>query len=132
MKITVVGLGYVGLSLTLLLSQKNEVIAYDIDDEKINKINRKISPILDKSILEFFKNDKYSFEATSNQKEAFDNSDYYIIATPTDYDQDTNAFNTETVESSIKNIISKTKNDPKIIIKSTIPLLLKIQVKNIF
>ncbi len=122
MKITVVGLGYVGLSLTLLLSQKNEVIAYDIDDEKINKINRKISPILDKSILEFFKNDKYSFEATSNQKEAFDNSDYYIIATPTDYDQDTNAFNTETVESSIKNIISKTKNDPKIIIKSTIPL----------
>jgi len=122
MKITVVGLGYVGLSLTLLLSQKNEVIAYDIDDEKINKINRKISPILDKSILEFFKNDKYSFEATSNQKEAFDNSDYYIIATPTDYDQDTNAFNTETVESSIKNIVSKTKNDPKIIIKSTIPL----------
>ena len=121
MKIAVAGTGYVGLSLATLLSQKNEVVALDVIPEKVEKINKRISPIRDKEIEEFFANKKLDLKATLDYKEAFQGAKYVIISTPTNYDDELNHFDTSTVE----DIIEKVKSlniDTTIIIKSTIPV----------
>ena len=98
MKIAVVGAGYVGLSLSCLLSKHNEVVLYDINKEKVDKINAHVSPIKDKEIQEYLKNKENNLKATTNRQEAFDHSEYIVICTPTDYDEQTNYFDTSSVE----------------------------------
>jgi len=121
MKITVVGIGYVGLSNAILLSQKNEVIAFDINKVKVDQVNNKVSPILDSEIENFFASKELNLKATSNIVEAFSSSELIIIATPTDYDVDSNYFNTDSVETVIKEVI-KINSSASIIIKSTVPV----------
>lgn len=121
MKITVVGTGYVGLANAILLSQNNNVIALDVDEDKVNKINNKKSPIADKEIEDFLSNKKLNLIATTDKKVAYKNPTYTIIATPTDYDTEKNFFNTSTVESVIKEI-SIDCPQTNVIIKSTIPV----------
>lgn len=121
MNITVVGTGYVGLANAILLSQNNEVIALDVNKEKVEKINNKQSPIADKEIEDFLSNKKLNLIATTDKKVAYKNPDYIIIATPTDYDTEKNFFNTSTVESVIKELNSECPQT-NIIIKSTIPV----------
>ena len=121
MKITVVGTGYVGLSLATLLSQFHEVIALDIDQTRIDNINNKILPIEDVDIEEFFKNKKLNLVATKNKELAYKNACFVIVCVPTNYDIETNEFDTSSVESVIKNSIEYNINCP-IIIKSTVPV----------
>ena len=121
MKIAVAGTGYVGLSLATLLSIKNEVYAYDIDKEKIELINKRISPIKDEYIEKYFKEKELNLKATTNYKEAFKDAEYIIISTPTNYDEKANYFDTSNVEDIIKKVISINKN-AIIIIKSTVPV----------
>ncbi len=121
MKIAVAGTGYVGLSLATLLSTKNEVKAYDIVEEKVNKINKRISPIKDKEIETYFKNKKLNLKATTDYREAFKEAQFVIISTPTNYDEVTNYFDTTSVEDIIEKVISINK-DATIVIKSTIPV----------
>tara|TARA_B100000795_G_C22744392_1_gene416707 strand:+ start:82 stop:1254 length:1173 start_codon:yes stop_codon:yes gene_type:complete len=120
MKITVVGTGYVGLSLAVLLSQKHEVCALDIDPVKIDKINNRISPFKDKEIEKFLKERDLSLTATNNTADSYLNSQYVIIATPTNYDSETGSFDTSSVEKTILEILQYNK-DAVIIIKSTVP-----------
>lgn len=121
MKIAVVGTGYVGLSNAVILSQHNEVVSLDVDANRVDLINRRVSPISDLDIEEYLKTKKLNLKATLNNLEAYSNADFVIIATPTDYDEVTNRFNTESVEAVAKDIIII---NPKalIIIKSTIPV----------
>jgi UDPglucose 6-dehydrogenase len=121
MKITVVGLGYVGLSLAVLLSQHNEVLALDVVKEKINKINNKKSPITDKEIQDYLNTKDLNLTAITDKQKAYKDAEYIIIATPTDYDTERNYFDTSSVDSVIKDIL---KINPKatMIIKSTIPV----------
>jgi len=121
MKITIAGIGYVGLSNAILLSQKNEVIAFDVNSEKVDQLNNKISPIIDAEAEDYLLNKKLNLSATVDKRKAFLNSDYVIIATPTNYDEETNYFNTESVESLIVDIKSINPNT-LIIIKSTVPV----------
>lgn len=121
MKITVAGLGYVGLSLAVLLAQHNEVIATDILFDKVDKVNRRQSPIVDNYITEFFKTKKLNLKATLNANEAYSNADFVIIATPTNYDSQKNYFDTSSVEAVIK-LVKKINSNATIIIKSTIPV----------
>lgn len=119
MKIAVAGTGYVGLSIAILLAQHNEVIAVDVIPEKVDKINKKESPIDDKEIVEYLK--KVDLIATLNWEKAYKDADYIIIATPTNYDDYTNQFDTSAVEDVIEKIIS-CNNKATIVIKSTIPV----------
>lgn len=121
MKICVVGTGYVGLSNAVLLAQKHEVWAVDIVPEKVNLINQKKSPIVDKDISEFLTSDALNLRATINLEEAVKNAKLVIIATPTDYDVKTQYFNTSSVDSSIKSV-SSLNPEATIIVKSTVPV----------
>ena len=121
MKIAVAGTGYVGLSLATLLSEKNEVVALDVIPEKVDKINNRISPIKDEYIEEFFKTKKLNLRATLDFREAFQDAEYIIISTPTNYDDVTNYFDTSSVEDIIEKVISMGINTT-MIVKSTIPV----------
>ncbi len=121
MKITVVGTGYVGLSLAILLSQNNDVVALDIIQEKIDLINNKVSPIQDSEIQNFLVNKKLNLRATLNKQQAYQNSDFIVIATPTDYNPETNYFDTSSIENVIQDIITISP-ETTIIIKSTVPV----------
>jgi UDPglucose 6-dehydrogenase len=121
MKVAVVGIGYVGLSLAVLLAQHNEVIALDVAPEKIAMLNNKQSPIADDMIEEFLVNRKLNLTATLDKDQAYADADFVIIATPTDYDAVNNEFNTQSVESVIQDVLSLNPN-ATIIIKSTVPV----------
>ena len=121
MKIAVAGIGYVGLSSAVLFSQRHEVVAFDIDTHRVNQLNNKISPIVDPDIEDYIANKELNLTATLSKEKAFKDSNYVIIATPTNYDIKTNCFNTESVESLIFDIININPN-AVIIIKSTVPV----------
>jgi len=118
-KIVVVGLGYVGLSNALLLAQKNRVTAVDIDTDKVTLINEKKSPLSDQEIDSFLANETLDLKVAIPSDEFFENSDIALISTPTNYDENTNCFNTDSVEETIKNALSKNPNIT-IIIRSTV------------
>ena len=131
MKITIIGAGYVGMSLATLLSNHHEIILFDIDGNKIEQVKNKISPIKDSDIQEHLDKHELNLLATTDIKQAFKNSEIYIICTPTNYDEITNEFDTASIEVTIKNILNLQK-DPLIIIKSTIPLGYTKKIKKVF
>jgi len=121
MNIAVAGIGYVGLSNAVLLSQFHNVIAYDIDKEKVNKVNDRIPPIEDNEIEAFFKQKSLNLKAVSDASLAFNSAEFIIIATPTDYDTENNFFNTKSIEKVMQDIEDINPN-ATIIIKSTVPV----------
>jgi len=122
-KITIAGVGYVGLSNALILAKKYHVIAYDIDPTRVKKVNQKICPIADNKAEEFLKSEKLNLIATTDKVKAFEEADYIVIATPTNYDENTNYFDTSSIEEILDYCINTNLNfQSKIIIKSTIPV----------
>ncbi len=128
MKVTVVGTGYVGLSNAMLLAPHNEVVALDIDEQKIALLNSKQSPIVDSHISEYLQRDDINFTATTNKSMAYCNADFIIIATPTDYDAHTNNFNTSSVEAVISDALAY-NSSAVIIVKSTVPVQFTQRIK---
>ena len=131
MKITVVGTGYVGLSNSVLLAQHNDVFALDIIQDKVDMINNKKSPIVDAEIEDYFINKKLNLRATTDNEIAYKDAEYVIIATPTNYDEERNYFDTSSVEEVISNVLS-INSDAIMVIKSTIPIGYTKQVKEKF
>ncbi|MEP6342608.1 MAG: nucleotide sugar dehydrogenase [Maricaulaceae bacterium] len=121
MKIAVAGLGYVGASNAILLSQRNEVVAYDTDSERVKKINQKMSPVSDDECEAFLANQALNLRATNDYKEAYADADFAVIATPTNYNVETNSFNTESVEAAMRQVL-EVNSSATIVIRSTIPV----------
>ena len=131
MKIAIAGTGYVGLSNAILLAQHNEVVALDIVQEKVDMINNKKSPIVDKEIEEFLANKELNLVATTDILKAYKDAEFVIISTPTDYDPEKNYFNTRSVEAVIENVLSINQN-ATMIIKSTVPVGYTEKVRKMF
>jgi UDPglucose 6-dehydrogenase len=131
MKITVAGAGYVGLSNAILLAQNNEVIALDVIHEKVDMINNKKSPIIDKEIEDYLLTRKLNLTATTDNYKAFKDAEFVVISTPTNYDAEKNYFNTRTVEAVIANVLS-INPDAVMIIKSTVPVGYTKRVREMF
>ena len=130
-KIAVAGTGYVGLSLAVLLAQHNQVTAVDIVQEKVDMINNKKSPIIDKELEEYLATKDLNLTATTDNYKAYRDAEYVIIATPTDYDPEKNHFNTRSVEAVIANVLS-INPDAVMVIKSTVPVGYTKKVKKMF
>lgn len=131
MKIAIAGTGYVGLSNAILLSQNNEVVALDIIQDKVDMINDKISPIVDKEIEDYLKNKNLNLMATTDAYKAYKDAEFVIISTPTNYDEELNYFNTRTVEAVIANVLS-INPDATMVIKSTVPVGYTEKVRKMF
>jgi len=131
MKISIAGLGYVGLSLAVLLSQKQDVIGFDIDEKRIEQLKLKQSPIMDKEIQEYLSTKSLNIRFTNQSSIAFNNVDYLIIATPTNYDTELNYFDTSSIESVLTEFL-KFNHKALVVIKSTIPVGYTLELRKKF
>ena len=121
MKITIVGSGYVGMSLSVLFAQYNDVTVLDIDEERVNRINNKQSTVVDSEIEIFLAKKKLSIKATLDKQAAYKEADFIVIATPTNYNPDTNRFDTSSIDNVVQEALSLNQ-EALIVIKSTIPV----------